>query len=265
MTGAVRKLYNHAVIGKGMGALKAIQDPEVNLSIATDVVSAGTHDYVNGIDWHGHFKSDWDTTPTPMGRENICRRNCSACTLFEAAEDRVQITPAVFGPFNPRTDALDGVVRAGLHKFPQGAGFDIFCGDVAGALRGFAEATGAQNISANLVAKYPTGHSTWHRDTYVNIRGLLTFKGPGTFWRPNDDVALTDWEKDERDSEGRRINSFGQFGKTFMERARQIETGHMSLFKGGLATRRPLIHAEPTYQVTDTRRDMRLLLMMDMA
>lgn len=256
----VTHIYNHATIGDGLDALKSIADSNVNLSIARGVVNSETEAYLNSIDWHGHFKSDWDASPVPQGREGICNRNCFACPLEPSNGDRLAIKPADFGVFDP-VDAAD-VIRTGLHKFPQ-EGVGALAQTITDAVLGFAAATSAEKIRSDLIAKYPVGSSAWHQDGNLHTRGLITFMGPGTFWRPNSTVPEHEWTGNVRlDDRGRRTNGYGLFG-TFLESANQIETGHMAVFKGGLGSERPLIHAEPTHPVAKEARTMRLLLTID--
>lgn len=256
----VTHIYNHATIGDGLDALKSIADSNVNLSIARGAVSPETEAYLNGIDWHGHFKSDWDTSPVPQGREGICNRNCFACPLEPSHGERMAMKAADFGSFDP-ADTAD-VIRSGLQKFPTD-GLAAFTQTITDAVKAFVSATGAENVRADLIAKYPVGSSAWHQDGNLHTRGLLTFLGPGTFWRPNHTVAEEEWAGNVKlDASGRRTNGYGLFG-TFMEKAQQIATGHMAVFKGGLGSERPLIHAEPTHKVTNTAREMRLLLTID--
>jgi hypothetical protein len=257
----VTYLYNHATIGDGFEALKSIRDPDVNLSIARNVVSPETSEYLRTLDWHGHFKSEWDSSPVPPGREGICNRNCFACPLEPFHGDRLAIRPADFGVFDP-DDAAD-VIKAGLDKFPQSLGLNALEHTIVSAVQGFGLVTDAENVRADVIAKYPVGSSAWHQDGNLHTRGLITFMGPGTFWRPNDTVAEEDWARNVRfDGVGRRMNGYGLFGM-FMEHAEQIETAHMAVFKGGLGSERPLIHAEPTHSVTNAPREMRLILTID--
>lgn len=256
----VTNIYNHVTIGDGVESLRSIREPEVNLAIARGVVSPETSDYLQGIDWQGHFQSEWSAAPEPHGREGICNHNCFACPLVPSNGTRMAIKAADFGTFDA-ADSVD-VIRAGLQKFPQN-GLGAFEDTIARAVEGFSEATGAEKIRADLIAKFDVGSSAWHQDGNVHIRGLITFMGSGTYWRPNDTVAQEEWHGNVRlDERGKRVNGYGLFG-TFMERAHQVETGHMMVFKGGLASQNPLIHAEPTHPVTKSERAMRLLLTMD--
>ncbi len=234
------------------------------MSVARNVVSPETSDYLHTLDWHGHFQSEWDAAPPPPGREGICNHNCFACPLVPFHGDRMAIKPADFGIFDS-ADAAD-VIRTGLHKFPESNGSGAFAKTIIDAVQGFSAATGAEKIRADLIAKYDVGSSAWHQDGNVRIRGLITLMGSGTYWRPNDTVAADEWKGNVRiDERGFRATSgYGLFG-TFMDRAQQIETGAMMLFKGGLGSEHPLIHAEPTHPVTKSERTMRLLLTMDMA
>ena len=255
----IRKLFGHATIGDGLEALKTIADDTVNLSIARDVVDADTDAYLRSIDWHGHFKSDWDTAPVPMGREGICNRECFACPLQPSNGERMAIKAANFGTFDPGDTA--SIIKSALHKFPSDS--SPLARTITSAVQGFVNATGAEKVRADLVAKYPVGSSAWHQDGNLHTRALITFLGAGTFWRPNDTVPNDDWKGNVSiDSRGSRRNGYGLFG-TFMERAQQIESGHMAIFKGGLGSEHPLIHAEPTHPVTKDARAMRLLLTID--
>lgn len=259
----VTKLYNHVTIGEGFEALNGIQEPDVNLSIARNIVSPETSHYLHALDWHGHFQSEWAAAPPPPGREGICNHNCFSCPLVPFHGDRMAIKPADFGIFDP-ADAPE-VIKAGLHKFPKTSGLDALERTIIEAVQGFSSATGAEKVRADLIAKYDVGSSAWHQDGNVDKRGLITLMGSGTYWRPNNTVAQDEWSGNvQLDERGYRANGYGLFG-TFMERANQIETGAMMVFKGGLGSEHPLIHAEPTHPVTKSERAMRLLLTMDMA
>lgn len=257
----VTYVYNHATIGDGLAALSSIREPDVNLSIARNVVDPETVAYLHDIDWQEHFQSAWSAAPPPPGREGICNHNCFACPLMPFHGDRMVIKPADFGVFNV-ADTQE-VIRAGLHAFPKNSGLVALEQTIIDAIKGFAHAAGAEKIRSDLIAKFDAGSSAWHQDGNVHTRGLITLMGSGTYWRPNDTVAAEEWGGNVRlDERGKRTNGYGLFG-TFMERAHQVETGDMMVFKGGLASEQPLIHAEPTHPVTKSERAMRLLLTMD--
>lgn len=256
----LRQDFDHVRIGNGFNHFPELRQDNVNLVVSRDAVSPGTLRYLATIDFHEHFRSDWDAALSSVVG---CKQKCGACSLFRPANAAVvDIVPGGIGNLDPhQPDAID-VVRTSLRRFPQTPGIDHFAADVLQALKVFTETTNSQKVSSLFIAKYPIPGAVWHRDNDTDMRGLITFTGPGTLWRPNDTVPEADWLQDQKDERGFPMNSFGLLGRDFMAHAQQVETASMSIWKGDRHAR-PLIHAEPTDSVVG-RKDIRLVMNMNM-
>ena len=255
-------LFNHVSVGDGYGHMSDIRKDHINMVVARNIIHPDTIAYLGDIDFRVQFRSDWDEAPSS---NEGCMKNCSACSLSKSeGEGRVYIRPARFENINPHEPEAMEKLRVGLRKFPQGPSINAFADDVLAALKTFASATGTEKVESFIMAKYPVPGALWHRDNDTNYRALITFFGPGTYWRPNDTMTDADWaQQTEKDELGRFSKGFGRFGREFMDKAQQVERASMALWKGDHHAR-PLVHAEPTSDVAD-RGEMRLVMHMDIA
>jgi len=118
--------------------------------------------------------------------------------------------------------------------YPKGSARDWLITDAAQLLDAFCSIMRIDRAEVRLELVTTDSCRKWHSD-YVPARLITTYVGEGTQWLKGQDADRVSEGLDPADIQS-------------------LETGHVGIFKGKLATSRPAIHRSPPISGTGARR-----------
>ena len=152
--------------------------------------------------------------------------DCSSLIASDVEDLRFEsdrrASPALFA------SALDG------GGYPKGSSRDWLIKDAAQLLDAFCSIMRIDRAEVRLELVTTDSCRKWHSD-YVPARLITTYLGEGTQWLKGQDADRVSEGLDPADIQS-------------------LETGHVGIFKGKLATSRPAIHRSPPISGTGARR-----------